>query len=48
MMILNRVFFKGENLGTISYVLFVWFLIKNTTFLEITNFETIMDLKKSW
>jgi len=28
--------------------LFVWFLTKNTIFSEITNFERIMDLRKSW
>jgi len=36
-----------QNLGTILEVLFVWFLTKNTIFLEITNFERIMDLRKS-
>jgi len=39
---------KEKNLGTIPCVLFVWLLTKNTTFLEITNFEGIMDLRKSW
>jgi len=39
---------NGQNLGIIPPVLFVWFLIKNTIFLEIINFERIMDLRKLW
>jgi len=34
----------GQNLGTILYVVFVWFLPKNTSFLDITKYKKIMDL----